>query len=126
MSTYILMKILESSAGRYDKAIRWLTFGQVDKAYDRLTSSIKNSQNILDIGCGTGALTLRALQKGAWVKGIDLNSQMLEIAQKKVDEAGFSEQAEFLELGAAELDKEPAENYDVVMSGLCFFRAVRR
>lgn len=65
MSTYILMKILESSAGRYDKAIRWLTFGQVDKAYDLLTSLIKNSQKILDIGCGTGALTLRALQKGA-------------------------------------------------------------
>lgn len=120
MSTYILMKILESSAGRYDKGIRWLTFGQVDKAYDCLTSLIKKGQKILDIGCGTGALTLRALQKGAQIKGIDLNPEMLEIAQEKVDEAGFSEQAEFLELGAVELDKELAGNYDVIMSGLCF------
>ena len=70
MSTYILMKILESAPRRYDKGIYILTFGRVDEAYDRLTSHIKREQRVLDIGCGTGALTLRAAKKGAKVKWI--------------------------------------------------------
>ena len=56
--------------------------GKYNAAYDRLISHIKRGQNVLDIGCGTGALTLRAANKGARVKGIDLNAQMLEIAKK--------------------------------------------
>lgn len=69
MSTYILMKILESAPSRYDKGICILTLGRLDKAYDHLTSYIKKGQRVIDLGCGTGALTLRAAQKGAKVKG---------------------------------------------------------
>ncbi len=75
------MNILESTPSRYDKGIRIFTLGKIDKIYDHLTSYIKEGQKILDIGCGTGALTLRAAQKGAKVKGIDVNPQMLAIAQ---------------------------------------------
>jgi len=64
MSVYILMKILESAPSRYDRSIYILTLGKLDKIYDRLTSRIKKGQTILDLGCGTGALTLRAAQKG--------------------------------------------------------------
>ncbi len=92
----------------------------MEKAYDRLISHIKEGQRVLDIGCGTGALTLKGLRKGALVKGIDVNSQMLEIAQQRVTVVGFSHQVEFCELGVAELGTEKAESYDVVMSGLCF------
>lgn len=120
MSTYILMKILESTPSRYDKGIRILTLGRLDKAYDRLTSHIKRRQSALDIGCGTGALTLRAAQKGAKVKGIDVNSQMLEIAKKRAAEAKLEQSVELCEMGVAELGGEGAESYDVVMSALCF------
>lgn len=81
MSTYVLMKVLESAPSRYDAGIRLLTLGKVDEVYARLASHIKDGQRVLDIGCGTGALTLRAAQQGAKVKGIDINAQMLEIAQ---------------------------------------------
>ena len=74
----------------------------------------------LDIGCGTGALTIRAALKGAKVKGIDVNAQMLEIAQKRTDEAHLTGSIELHEMGVAELGNEDAESYDVVMSGLCF------
>ncbi|MEA3421742.1 MAG: corrinoid protein-associated methyltransferase CpaM [Acidobacteriota bacterium] len=120
MSTYILMKIFESAPSRYDKGIRILTLGRLDKAYDRLTSHIKRRQSVLDIGCGTGALTLRAAQKGAKVKGIDVNSQMLEIAKKRAEEAKLEQSVELCEMGVAELGGEGAESYDVIMSGLCF------
>ena len=120
MSTYVLMRILESAPARYEFGIRLLTLGRVDKAYDRLTSRVESGQQVLDIGCGTGALTLRAAQRGAKVKGIDINAQMLEIAGQRVRKAGLTETVELVETGVAELDGEEEKSYDVVMSGLCF------
>jgi ubiquinone/menaquinone biosynthesis C-methylase UbiE len=120
MSTYVFMKILESAPSRYDWGIRILTLGRLNKIYDRLTSHIKKAQTVLDLGCGTGALTLRAAQKGARVKGIDINPQMLAIAQEFVDQADLTQNVELQEMGVAELGAENTETYDVVMSGLCF------
>lgn len=120
MSTYILMKILESAPRRYDLGIRLLTLGRLGKAYDRLTSQIKKGDRVLDLGSGPGALALRAAQKGAKVKGIDINPRMLEIAQARAEEAHLAQNIEFVEMGVVELDKEEAESFEVVMSGLCF------
>ena len=120
MCTYVLMKILESAPDRYDRGIHILTLGRLKNAYDRLTSHIHEGQRALDIGCGTGALTLRAAQKGAKVKGIDVNPQMLEIAQSRVRKAGLTKNVELCEMGVAELGSEISDSYDVVMSGLCF------
>lgn len=120
MSTYVLMKILESAPSRYDKGIHMLTFGRLNGVYDRLTAQIKKGQRVLDIGCGTGAMTLRAAMRGAKVKGIDINPQMLEIAQKRARKAGLIENVEFSEQGVAELSSEKPESYNVMTSGLCF------
>lgn len=114
------MKILESAPSRYDRGIRLLTLGRLDAAYDRLVSRIRAGQTVLDIGCGTGALTLRAALKGASVKGIDVNPQMLAIARQRVDEAGLAERVQLREMGVAELGSEEASRYDAVTSGLCF------
>jgi len=114
------MKILESVPSRYDQGIYILTLGKLNKVYDRLTSYIKKEQTVLDLGCGTGALTLRAAQKGAKVKGIDINPQMLEIAQKRVIKKNLIQNIELCEMGVAELGSEESESYEVVMSGLCF------
>ena len=120
MSTFILMKILESVPSSYDQGIRILTLGKLDEVYSRLTSHIKKGQRILDLGCGTGALTLRAAQKGAKVKGIDINPQMLEIAQKQAIKKNLLKNVNLSEMGIAELESEKSNDYDVVMSGLCF------
>ena len=120
MPSYVLMRILESSPDRYDRGIGILTLGRLEGVYERLTSRIKPGQRVLDIGCGTGALTIRATMRGARVKAIDINPWMLEIAGKKVEEVALTHRVELCEMGVAELDTEAAESYDAVMAGLCF------
>lgn len=76
------MRILESAPDRYDEGMRILTLGRIDRAYERLASHVEPGARVLDIGCGTGALTLRAARRGARVKGIDVDAAMLEIAAR--------------------------------------------
>ena len=113
------MKVLEYLPRRYNEGIRILTLGKLESAYDRLTSHIEEGQRVLDLGCGTGALTLRAAMKGAKVKGIDINPQMLDIARGKIVEANLASKVEVCEMGVGELGAERRESYDVVMGGLC-------
>lgn len=114
------MRILESAPERYDRGIRLLTLGRLDRAYDTLAGYIGADDRVLDIGCGTGALTLRAARRGAVVKGIDVNRGMLDIAARRVRDAGLDRTVELVEMGVAELDGEARAGYDVVTSGLCF------
>jgi len=125
MSTYVLMKILESAPSRYDRGIRLLTLGHLDAAYDRLTDRIQPGDRVLDIGCGTGALTLRALARGALVTAMDINPAMMDTAREKVesyleDTGKTGGNVTFLEMGVAEMDSMQSESFDAVMSGLCF------
>lgn len=120
MSTFVLMRILESAPHRYDAGIRLLTLGKLDAAYDRLCECVEKGQDVLDIGCGTGALTIRAARKGSRVQGIDVNPEMLAAARARIAEAGFLRSVSLREMGVAELDAEAPESFDVVMSGLCF------
>jgi demethylmenaquinone methyltransferase/2-methoxy-6-polyprenyl-1,4-benzoquinol methylase len=114
------MRILESAPDRYDEGMRILTLGRIDRAYDRLASHVAEGARVLDIGCGTGALSLRSARRGARVKGIDVDAGMLEIAARRVRDAGLAESIELAEMGVAELDGEADASYDVVTSGLCF------
>jgi ubiquinone/menaquinone biosynthesis C-methylase UbiE len=118
--TTVWMRILESAPRRYDAGIRILTLGRLDKAYDRLCSRIEDRWRVLDLGCGTGALTLRAARRGAQVKGIDVNPQILQIAQERAAAAHLAESIELCEMGVAELGSEAPQSYDAVLSGLCF------
>lgn len=119
MSTYVLMRILESAPRRYDLGMRLLTFGAVERAYDRLAAGVEPGQRALDVGCGTGALALRMARRGARVKAIDRSAEMLEMAARRAREGGLGDRIEWAEMGVAELDGEPAGSREVVSSGLC-------
>ncbi len=114
------MKVLESSPHRYDKGIRILTLGKIDEIYDRLVENIDKGDHVLDIGCGTGMLSVRAINKGASVVGIDINPQMLEIASKRAEQLDYQAELELLEMGVAEMDGFEDSSFDKVMSSLCF------
>lgn len=112
------MKLLEKRPEIYDSGLRILSSGKIEKAYRHLISHIRSGQKVLDIGCGTGTLSIQAALNGAFVKGIDINPAMLEIAKKRAEKIGVSDKIELVEAGVEELDEEKEESYDVVISGL--------
>ena len=48
----------------------------------------ENPTNILELGCGSGNVTLKLLEKGYEVVGIDISEEMLEIAREKTIDFG--------------------------------------
>jgi ubiquinone/menaquinone biosynthesis C-methylase UbiE len=113
------MRILESAPHRYELGMRWLTLGRIDRAYDALAGEIDRGEQVLELGCGTGALTRRVARRGASVKGLDVNPEMLAVARTRLDAERLTGRVTLVEAGVADLDEEPDESYDVVVAGLC-------
>lgn len=119
MSTLALMRFLESAPQRYDRGMRWLTFGRDDilrKALcDAALSAARGDRAawILEVGCGTGAVTERLARAGALVTAIDQNPEMLELARRRLrDVAGL----DLLERTASEIDAFSEGSFDAVVA----------
>jgi demethylmenaquinone methyltransferase/2-methoxy-6-polyprenyl-1,4-benzoquinol methylase len=120
MSTFAWMRFLESSPERYDRGIRMLSRGRIDDVYQRIASAVAApGRRVLDIGCGTGGVTLACAARGAHVVGVDIDAGMLEVARKK--SVPTNGDVEWMELGVAEITDhfEPA-TFDAVVSCLVF------
>jgi demethylmenaquinone methyltransferase/2-methoxy-6-polyprenyl-1,4-benzoquinol methylase len=121
MSSFVYMKILESQPERYDRGITLLSLGAVDRCRRRLIEdNVRPGLRVLEIGCGTGALTLLAAGKGADVVGFDVSAGMLSVARRKIDAAGLTGRARFEEKGVSEMDGYGSESFDLVFSSLVF------
>jgi ubiquinone/menaquinone biosynthesis C-methylase UbiE len=122
MSTFVLMKLLESAPERYDRGIHLLFGGLVDRVYREIADrAAAPGARILDIGCGTGSLTLACASRGARVVGIDRNAAMLEAAGSKAVDPEIRPRIEWVELGAAEIgDRFPEGSFDAIVSCLAF------
>ena len=61
------------------------------KALDMINDDLELSKyiNIIDLGCGTGALCSVLNQRGLEVTGVDIEPKMLKIAQKKKENKGI-------------------------------------
>ena len=59
--------------------------------YDYVLSAlpIPPPQRLLDVGCGTGYFSRLAINKGAYVTGLDATSEFIEEAKKRVSNANF-------------------------------------
>lgn len=69
--------------------------------------------DVLDLGCGTGSLSLVMRELGHRVTGIDSSAQMLSLARAKLDAAGFP--TPFHVMDAAH-PAFPDASFDVVLS----------
>jgi demethylmenaquinone methyltransferase/2-methoxy-6-polyprenyl-1,4-benzoquinol methylase len=120
MSTYVLMKVLESTPERYDRGIRILSAGAIASVYAEIARrAAAPGRRLLDLGCGTGGVTLACATAGADVVGIDRDPGMLAVARAKVAAAGLGERVELIELGAMEIeDRFSTESFDAIVSCL--------
>jgi ubiquinone/menaquinone biosynthesis C-methylase UbiE len=97
------------------------TLGKVNRHHKLLdlvveSSGVKDGEKVLDIGCGTGLLSLKFLGKAdCIIYGIDNSPEMLEIFKDKIKELNLSDKIS-LELGDAEnIDFEDGE-FDIIAS----------
>lgn len=121
MFSYIYMKILESQPRRYDRGISWLSLGKSERIKKKIIEdNVKPGCYALEIGVGTGSLAVLAAKQGARVLGFDISKPMLQVARKKIDDAGFSDNIELVEMGVSGMDGFSDESFDLVMSTLVF------
>ncbi len=121
MSTFVLMRLLESAPRRYDFGIRLLSLGRIGRVQARMAEQVGAGEHVLDIGCGTGSLTLRCAGRAARVTGIDISPQMLDMAREKVEAAGLEDQIELREMSAIDLDEAFGDgSFDAIVSSLVF------
>jgi ubiquinone/menaquinone biosynthesis C-methylase UbiE len=120
VSSLALMRWLEGSPARYDAGMRVLTFGRVAALHAAVAeaSVTQPGDRVLEIGCGTGAVTALLQVRGALVTAIDQSPEMLEQAKARVDRSG-PPPIEWLEQTASEIDRLAPAAYDAVVLCLC-------
>ena len=121
MSTLALMRFLQSAPDRYDRGMWWLTLGRVDEIRDAVAAAVPplESPAVLELGCGTGALTALLIARGARVTAVDQNPEMLEIARERLA-AASQHDLRIVETTAAEIDGREDGCFDTVVASLVF------
>ncbi len=97
----VFMKWLETSPTDYDRGIALLTLGRIRQIHERIASLIEPGDRVLEMGCGTGALTLRCARRGATVTAIDISPRMLAVARRRASAAGLADQIQWHLMDAA-------------------------
>jgi ubiquinone/menaquinone biosynthesis C-methylase UbiE len=109
-----------SWAAGYDVLVGWMTLGQ-EPALRQMTvelAQVKPGDQVLDVGCGTGSLTIaakRAAGAAGEVHGIDSAPDMIELARRKATQVGA--QVDF-QVGLIEDIPFPEAKFDLVLSSL--------
>jgi ubiquinone/menaquinone biosynthesis C-methylase UbiE len=104
----------------YDISVNVMTLGQADRL--RLLTLdqalLKHGESILDVGCGTGGVTIPAkirVGENGSAAGIDPAPEMIAVAHRKAKRAGI--EIDF-RVGVIESLPFPDETFDVVTSSL--------
>ena len=107
-------------ASYYDALVNTFTLGQIHRLRELTIqlAQIKPGNSVLDVGCGTGAVTIpakiRAGEDGQ-VAGIDPSPEMIDIAHRKA--ASKKLEIDF-RVGVIEALPYPDTSFDVVTSSL--------
>jgi demethylmenaquinone methyltransferase/2-methoxy-6-polyprenyl-1,4-benzoquinol methylase len=136
--SFVYMKVLETVPARYDRGMRLLTAGRWATMHRDIVTFLVNRVGIaptpgspstpagaatcvLDLGCGTGALAIALAETGFRVTGIDVSESMLDVARRRVLEAGVEPLVSLRRLGAVDLDDAFSDScLDAICSTLVF------
>jgi ubiquinone/menaquinone biosynthesis C-methylase UbiE len=106
----IIADRLDSLSRYYDRWMSFITGGQDRRVRDAVLGHIEPGDRVLDVGCGTGTLAVKAAQKQAQVIGIDQSPAMLKLAREKAQANGV--EVDFRRAQAQSLDLD--EKFDAV------------
>jgi ubiquinone/menaquinone biosynthesis C-methylase UbiE len=106
----------------YDPLVKVLTMGRDGAMRDAVirAAGISTGSTVLDVGCGTGDLTIRAKRRAGregQVYGIDPAEEMIANARRKAAAAGTEVN---FQIGVIEALAFEAETFDAVLSSLMF------
>lgn len=107
-------------AEHYDFVVQLLTLGRA-RALRQLTieqAQLRSGEAVLDVGCGTGDLTLLAKQRvgtAGRVCGIDAEPEMIQVARRKAMQAHAEIDFRVQPIEALTF---PDQSFDVVLSSL--------
>jgi ubiquinone/menaquinone biosynthesis C-methylase UbiE len=119
----IMKSQMEKAVPSYDSYMRKMTFGR-ERTLREMTvglAQVKPGDCVLEVGCGTGTLTLAAKRQAGLsgkVFGIDVIPGMIELSQRKAKQA--NEDITF-QLGSIDDIPFPANHFDVVMCSFMIF-----
>lgn len=107
-------------ASFYDTFTNLLTLGHIGMLREMTVEHalLKPGEKVLDVGCGTGGVTLPAQQRAGTtgeVAGIDPAPEMIAVARKKAARAGL--EVDF-RIGVIEALPYPDASFDIVTSSL--------
>jgi SAM-dependent methyltransferase len=118
----VFMKWLETSPRSYERGIQLLTLGRLGKLRKRLVKErVRPGMRVLEIGCGTGQLSVQMAAAGARVTAIDASGAMLAEAQARVQAAGCQERVELRFMDASQIgDVFAPGSFDLIVAVLVF------
>ncbi len=97
------------------------TLGKIDRHQQLLNravelSNVKNGEKVLDIGCGTGLLSLKFLEKAdCSITGIDSSQEMLSLFSSKIKQLNLTDRVTLKLEDASALDFKP-NTFDIAAS----------
>lgn len=109
----------------YDPVMRCLFPEAALKTALIAQAHIQSGQSVLDVGCGTGTLTLliKQTRPDAITYGLDRDTEALDIARKKAEKSG---EIIILQQGTATCLPFPDESFDRVFASLMLHHLTRQ
>ena len=136
----VLMRWLERTPAGYERGMRVLTLGRLDRARERILSELEKALDadrapaqppehspqrarVLVVGSGTGVLATAIAGRGHDVVAIDTDPRMVATTAARIAAAGLESRAKAEHLDARDLPPRMAGAFDVVVAVLVLSEA---
>ncbi|MEW6718402.1 MAG: corrinoid protein-associated methyltransferase CpaM [Chloroflexota bacterium] len=116
----VFMKWLETSPKDYDRGIQLLTLGRLQGVKEEIVRDyVQEGSRVLEIGCGTGALTRMMAEGGGIVTAIDSSPKMLSEAQRRIKADNLEGRVTLEHMDASLIgERFPARSFDLIVFAL--------